>query len=291
MKLRILLLLTQCICFKTNYGEEHIQSSCGEMVKEEKIGSSCKEKDKKEKIQSSSPENDKEETNIGSSFEEEDKMENIESSFEKRLKADFFRDAAFSDPRHLKTSSPRKIHIGASMRIIKVYDLIFERGEPRISFQDNNEDDETRDFDDGFKHSVKVLFQSLLRLSTGLYLQHHHHIRHRRRHHHYHHRQSSYLCNTRCFSALDHPDGRLSTRVSKQPAEERDHRAPHQEPRSHLLGQVCQNDQSRRSRFFFSLKIFLCLHLVMLNTISFNLLIVVVSKGLLVVIRMILLQV
>jgi len=97
MKLRILLLLTQCICFKTNCGEDNIQSSCEETVK-----------------------------------------------------ADFFREASFSDPQHLKTNSPRKIHIGASMRIIK----------------DNN-DNNTRDFDDGFKHSVKVLFQSLLRLSTG----------------------------------------------------------------------------------------------------------------------------
>ena len=67
MKLRILLLLTQCICFKTNYGEEKIRSSSGEKVK-----------------------------------------------------ADFFLEAEFSDPRHLKTNSPRKIHIGASMRIIKV---------------------------------------------------------------------------------------------------------------------------------------------------------------------------
>ena len=94
MKLRILLLLTQCICFKTNYGEEKIQSICEIKVKEE---------------------------NIGLSFEEKDKTKNIESSFEKRVKADFFRDAEFSEPRHLKTSSPRKIHIGASMRIIKVY--------------------------------------------------------------------------------------------------------------------------------------------------------------------------
>ena len=63
MKLRILLLLTQCICFKTNYGEE---------------------------------------INL------------------RKVKADFFRDAFFSDPEHMKTNSPRKIHIGASMRIIKV---------------------------------------------------------------------------------------------------------------------------------------------------------------------------
>jgi len=97
MKLQILLLLTQCICFKTNCGQDNIQSSCEETVK-----------------------------------------------------ADFFREASFSDPQHLKTNSTRKIHIGASMRIIK----------------DNN-DNNTRDFDDGFKHSVKVLFQSLLRLSTG----------------------------------------------------------------------------------------------------------------------------
>ena len=75
MKLRILLLLTQCICFKTNYGEEK----------------------------------------IGSSFEEK-----IGSSFGEKVKADFFREAEFSDPRNLKTNSPRKIHIGASMRIIKV---------------------------------------------------------------------------------------------------------------------------------------------------------------------------
>ena len=68
MKLRILLLLTQCICFKTNYGEENIESSSGEKVK-----------------------------------------------------ADFFREAEFSDPRYLKTNSPRKIHIGVSMRIIKVF--------------------------------------------------------------------------------------------------------------------------------------------------------------------------
>ena len=72
MKLRILLLLTQCICFKTNYGEK-------------KIGSSCEE----------------------------------------NVKADFFREAEFSDPRHMKTNSPRKIHIGASMRIIKVSNLMF----------------------------------------------------------------------------------------------------------------------------------------------------------------------
>ena len=63
MKLRILLLLTQCICFKTNYGEE---------------------------------------INL------------------RKVKADFFRDAFFSDPEHMKTNSPRKIHIGASIRIIKV---------------------------------------------------------------------------------------------------------------------------------------------------------------------------
>ena len=67
MKLRILLLLTQCICFKTNYGEDNIQSSC-----------------------------------------------------EENVKADFFREASFSEPEHLKTNSPRKIHIAASMRIIKV---------------------------------------------------------------------------------------------------------------------------------------------------------------------------
>jgi len=94
MKLRILLLLTQCICFKTNYGEE---------------------------------------INL------------------RKVKADFFRDAFFSDPEHMKTNSPRKIHIGASIRIIK----------------DNNDNNNPRDFDTGFKHSVKVLFQSLLRLSTG----------------------------------------------------------------------------------------------------------------------------
>ena len=91
MKLRILLLLTQCICFKTNYGEEKIGSSF-----EEKIGSSFEEK-------------------IGSSS-----WEKIGSSFGEKVKADFFREAEFSDPRNLKTNSPRKIHIGASMRIIKV---------------------------------------------------------------------------------------------------------------------------------------------------------------------------
>ena len=116
MKLRILLLLTQCICFKTNYGEGTY----------------------------------------------------IESSSEVEVKADFFREAKFSDPQHMKTNSPRKIHIGASMRIIKVQvetsDIVTTT---KNIFQDNNDND-TRDFDDGFKHSVKVLFQSLLRLSTGL---------------------------------------------------------------------------------------------------------------------------
>ena len=41
--------------------------------------------------------------------------------------------------------------------------------------QGTNDHNATRDFDVGFKHNVKVLFQSLLRLSTGFpFLLHNH---------------------------------------------------------------------------------------------------------------------
>jgi hypothetical protein len=67
----------------------------------------------------------------------------------KPVTADFYLNSTFSDPKYLKTSSPRKIHIGVSIKIIK-----------------NNNDNQT-DFDDTFKKTVRILFQSLLRLSTG----------------------------------------------------------------------------------------------------------------------------
>ena len=63
--------------------------------------------------------------------------------------ADFYHNTTFSHPRFLKTTSPNKIHIGASMKII----------------QDNNSS--KIDFDDGFKNNVKTMFQSILRLSNG----------------------------------------------------------------------------------------------------------------------------
>ena len=83
MNLRIVLLLTQCICFKTNFGSLELES--GETV------------------------NSKE----------------FQSKIEESAKADFFRDASFSDPKLMKTNSPRKIHIGTSMRIIKVHKVLF----------------------------------------------------------------------------------------------------------------------------------------------------------------------
>ena len=85
MNLRALFLLTQCICFKTNFGSLELQSKIGETVNSKEFHSK-----------------------IGES-----------------AKADFFRDASFSDPKLMKTNSPRKIHIGTSMRIIKVHKVIF----------------------------------------------------------------------------------------------------------------------------------------------------------------------
>ena len=51
--------------------------------------------------------------------------EEFQSKIEESAKADFFRDASFSDPKLMKTNSPRKIHIGTSMRIIKVHKVLF----------------------------------------------------------------------------------------------------------------------------------------------------------------------
>ena len=85
MNLRTLFLLTQCICFKTNFGSLELQSKSGENANSEKF----------------------------------------QSKIEESAKADFFRDASFSDPKLMKTNSPRKIHIGTSMRIIKVHKVLF----------------------------------------------------------------------------------------------------------------------------------------------------------------------
>ena len=85
MNLRTVFLLTQCICFKTNFGSLELQSKSGENANSEKF----------------------------------------QSKTEESAKADFFRDASFSDPKLMKTNSPRKIHIGTSMRIIKVHKVLF----------------------------------------------------------------------------------------------------------------------------------------------------------------------
>ena len=60
-------------------------------------------------------------------------------------------NVTLSDPRFLKTTSERVIHLGVSLRII----------------QDNNNKESTHDFDFGFKNDIRTLFTSILRLSTG----------------------------------------------------------------------------------------------------------------------------
>ena len=60
-------------------------------------------------------------------------------------------NVTLSDPRFLKTTSERVIHLGVSLRII----------------QDNNNKESTHDFDSGFKNDIKTLFSSILALSTG----------------------------------------------------------------------------------------------------------------------------
>ena len=72
------------------------------------------------------------------------------SDSEGPITADFFLNSTFSDPRFLKTASPRKIHIGVSVRIIQ-----------------NNNDKNKTDFSPGFQRDVRTLVQSVLALSTG----------------------------------------------------------------------------------------------------------------------------
>jgi len=60
-------------------------------------------------------------------------------------------NATLSDPKFLKTTSDRVIHLGVSLRIID---------------KNNNRESES-DFESGFKNDIKTLFTSILRLSSG----------------------------------------------------------------------------------------------------------------------------
>ena len=55
-------------------------------------------------------------------------------------------NVTFSDPRFLKTTSERVIHLGLSLKIIE---------------------NDNRDFSAGFKDNIRILFGSILQLSTG----------------------------------------------------------------------------------------------------------------------------
>ena len=64
-----------------------------------------------------------------------------------QLAPEMFCNVTFSDPRFLKTTSDRVMHLGLSLKIIE---------------------SEDRDFSAGFKDNIRILFGSLLQLSTGV---------------------------------------------------------------------------------------------------------------------------